>query len=123
VLDTSVLTSAHITRVEGELGISIVSIAELEFGVLVTTDDVKRAQRLARLRANLHSFEPIPVDANVASSYGQITAATRRAGRKSCARSLDLMIAATAHAHGARLITANLDDVSHLNDLIEIVQA
>ena len=63
------LTSSHITRVEGELGISIVSIAEPEFGVVVTTDDVKRAQRLARL------------------------------------------------------ITANLDDVSHLNDLIEIVQA
>ncbi len=123
VLDTSVLLASHTTRIEGELGISIVSVAELEFGVLVTTDDEKRARRLARLSAILRSFEPIPVDAIVASSYGQIAAATHRAGRKASACSLDLMIAATAHAHGARLITANIDDVRHLNDLIDIVQA
>ena len=33
------------------------------------------------------------------------------------------MIAATAHAHGARLITANPEDVRHLGDLLEIVPA
>jgi predicted nucleic acid-binding protein len=31
------------------------------------------------------------------------------------------MIAATAHAHGARLITSNIDDVRHLDGLIEII--
>ena len=31
------------------------------------------------------------------------------------------MIAATAHAHGARLVTANIEDVRHLDGLIEIV--
>jgi predicted nucleic acid-binding protein len=31
------------------------------------------------------------------------------------------MIAATAHAHGARLVTSNIDDVRHLESLIEIV--
>jgi predicted nucleic acid-binding protein len=33
------------------------------------------------------------------------------------------MIAATAHAHGARLVTANVEDVQHLRGLIEVVQA
>ena len=33
------------------------------------------------------------------------------------------MIAATAHAHGARLVTANVDDVKHLDGLVEIVRA
>jgi len=33
------------------------------------------------------------------------------------------MIAATAHAHGARLITANLEGVRHLGDLVDIVPA
>jgi hypothetical protein len=33
------------------------------------------------------------------------------------------MIATTAHAHAARLLTANVDDVKHLDDLVEIVQA
>jgi len=56
-------------------------------------------------------------------SYGELAAATHRAGCKSSARSVDLMIAATAHAHGARLVTANPDDVKHLDGLLEIVAA
>lgn len=99
----------------------MVSIAELQFGVLVAPTDERRAHRLARLSAILRSFEPLPVDGSVAASYGELAAATHRAGRKSSARSLDLMIAATAHAHGARLVTANPDDVRHLADLITIV--
>lgn len=123
ILDTSVLIAAAAVPVEGDIAISIVSIAELQFGVLVAPDDDRRAHRLARLSAILRSFEPLPVDAAVAASYGELAAATHRAGRKATARSLDLMIAATAHAHGARLVTANVDDVKHLDALIEIVQA
>ena len=121
VLDTSVLISVSLDSLEGEIAISMVSIAELHFGVLVAPDDQRRAARLARLSAILRAFEPLPVDASVAASYGQLAAATHRAGRKATARSLDLMIAATAHAHGAAFVTANADDVSHLSDLIEIV--
>lgn len=121
ILDTSVLIADHLDPVEGELAISVVSIAELQFGVLVAPDDERRAHRLARLSAILRSFEPLPVDAAVAASYGELAAATHRAGRKASARSLDLMIAATAHAHGARLLTANLDDFRHLDGLVDIV--
>lgn len=123
VLDTSILIAEAPARVAGEIAISIVSVAELQFGVLVARDDQGRARRLARLSAILRRFEPLPVDASVAASYGELAAATHRAGRKATSRSLDLMIAATAHAHGARLVTANSDDVSHLANLIEIVQA
>jgi predicted nucleic acid-binding protein len=121
ILDTSVLIAESPARVEGEIAISVVSIAELQFGVLVAPGDEKRAHRLARLSAILRNFEPLPVDSSVAASYGELAAATHKAGRKSTARSLDLMIAATAHAHGARLITANVADVSHLRKLVEIV--
>lgn len=121
VLDTSILIAEHVVAIDGEIAISVVSVAELQFGVLAAPDDLKRAHRLARLSAILHSFDPLPVDAAVAASYGQLAAATHRAGRKSSARSLDLMIAATAHAHGARLITANAVDVHHLADLLEII--
>ena len=123
VLDTSILIAEHVDPIEGEIAISVVSIAELQFGVLAAPDDLKRAQRLARLSAILRSFEPLPVDAAVATSYGQLAAATHRAGRKTNARSLDLMIAATAHAHGARLVTANIADVRHLADLVDIISA
>jgi len=121
VLDTSILISESPSRIEGDIAISIVSIAELQFGVLVAPSDERRAHRLARLSSILRSFEPLPVDGSVAASYGELAAATHRAGRKSTARSLDLMIAATAHAHGARLVTSNFVDVSHLSDLVEIV--
>ena len=123
ILDTGILTAEHPAPVDGDSAISIVSIAELRLGVLVATDDTRRAHRLARLSAILRSFEPLSVDAAVAASYGALAAATHRAGRKASARSLDLMIAATAHAHGARLVTANVDDVRHLDGLMEIVQA
>ena len=122
-LDTSILIAEAAVPVEGDIAISIVSIAELQFGVLVAPDDDRRAHRLARLSAILRSFEPLPVDAAVAASYGELAAATHRAGRKATARSLDLMIAATAHAHGARLVTANVDDVKHLDGLVEIMRA
>ena len=98
VLDTSILISERTAPIEGEIAISVVSIAELQFGVLVAPDDERRAHRLARLSAIVRSFEPLPVDGAVAASYGELAAATHRAGRKAGARSLDLMIAATAHA-------------------------
>ena len=122
VLDTSILIAESPARVDGDIAISVVSIAELQFGVLVAPDDERRAHRLARLSAILRNFEPLPVDSAVAASCGELAAATSRAGRKATARSLDLMIAATAHAHGARLVTSNVDDVKHLASLIEIVE-
>ncbi|MDQ1250290.1 MAG: hypothetical protein QG597_4669 [Actinomycetota bacterium] len=121
ILDTSVLISEEMQPIPGELAISVVSVAELQFGVLVAPDEARRAHRLARLTAILSTFEPLPVDAAVAASYAELAAATHRAGRKSRARNLDLMIAATAHAHDARLVTANLAGVEHLMDLLRIV--
>ena len=123
ILDTSVLIAERPAPMEGDIGVSVVSIAELQFGVLVAADDQSRARRLARLSAILRAFDPLPVDPAVAASYGRLAAATVRAGRKASAPSLDLMIAATAHAHGARLVTANPEDVRHLADIVEVVAA
>ena len=121
VLDTSVLIGNAPMHIDGDLAISAVSVAELHFGVLVAGDDRVRASRLARLSAIQSVFDPLPVDGFVASSYGILAAATVAAGRKREGRSLDVMIAATAHAHHARLITANPRDVQHLADYLDIV--
>ncbi len=122
VLDTSVLLLGEPPQIDGDLAISAITLAELHFGVLVTDDAAKRAQRLGRLAAIVRAFEPLPVDSAVAASYGELAAATRRSGRKAQPRALDLIIAATAHAHGARLATANPADVRHLDGLIAIVE-
>ncbi len=122
VLDTSVLIGSGLGSYDGEFTISVVSIAELQFGVLIAPSESQRAQRLARFSAITRVFEPLPVDTSVAASYAEIAAITYRSNRKSRARNLDLMIAATAHAHKARLVTANIKDVKHLDHILEIVE-
>ena len=122
VLDTSVLIGSTLDRLEGEFTISVVSIAELQFGVLIAPSESQRSHRLARLSAITRIFEPLPVDSSVAASYAEIASDTYRAKRKSSARSLDLMIAATALAHKARLVTANIKDVQHLDHILEILE-
>lgn len=121
VLDTSVLIATDVPELEGELAISAVSLAELHFGVLVTADPAIRAERLRRLSVLQQTFEPLPLDGQVAASYGQLAAAVASAGRQPRARVMDLLIAATAHAHGARLYTRNAGALAGLESLVDIV--
>jgi hypothetical protein len=121
VLDTSVLLATDVPELEGELAISVVSIAELHFGVLVTADPAIRAERLRRLSDFQRTFDPLPVDDDVAVSYGQLAAAVVASGRQPRARVMDLLIAATAHAHGARLHTRNPADLVGIEHLVDVV--
>ena len=119
ILDTSILI-AQVPRIGGDLAISVASIAELQFGVLVTQDPEIRAHRLSRLTKIQDVFSPLPVDEAVAISYGHLASATVRAGRQPRRRQFDLVIAATAHAHDACLVTRNVKDFEHLADLIDL---
>jgi toxin FitB len=121
VLDTSVMIATDVPPLEGELAISAAALAELNFGVLITTDSAVRAERLRRLLEFQRRFTALPVDEAVAISYGQLAAAAVAAGRKSRSRVMDLLIAATAHAHSARLYTRSAEDLLGLEDLVEIV--
>jgi predicted nucleic acid-binding protein len=121
VLDTSVLIAADVPQLEGELAISVASVAELHLGVLVTGDPAVRAERLRRLSGLQRTFDPLPVDDPVAVSYGLLAAAVAGTGRQPRSRVFDLLIAATAHAHGARLYTRNAADLVGIEDLVEIV--
>lgn len=56
----------------------------------------------------------------VAASYGMIAAALVAAGRQPRVRTTDLIIAATAHAHSARLYTRNPADFVGLEGLIDV---
>ena len=121
VLDTSVVIATDIAPLEGELAISAITLAELHFGILVAKQRKVRAERLRRLLVLQRTFDALPVDEAVAASYGQVAAAVVDAGRQPRARSMDLLIAATAHAHSARLYTRNADDFDGLDDLIDVV--
>jgi predicted nucleic acid-binding protein len=118
-----VVIATDVAPLEGELAISAVTLAELHYGVLVARDRAVRAERLRRLLLVQGTFDALPLDDAVAASYGQIAAAVADAGRQPRARSMDLLIAATAHAHSARLYTRNARDFDGLDDLIEVVVA
>ena len=121
VLDTSVLLGPAPRPLQEELAVSSVSLAELHFGVLVASSAVVRAERLRRLGVVERTFEALPVDAAVARAYGRLAAAVVDAGRQPRARALDLLIAATALAHDARLYTRNVADLVGLEDLLDVV--
>jgi predicted nucleic acid-binding protein len=121
ILDTSVLLATDVAELEGALAISAASLAELHFGVLVTVDPAIRAERLRRLSVLQSRFDALPVDDAVAASYGHLAAAVVQSGRQPRSRVMDLLVAATAHAHDARLYTRNAADLVGIEHLVDIV--
>ena len=121
ILDTSVIIATDVSVIPGVLAISSVTLAELQFGVMVAKTREVRAERLRRLSFLQQHFDTLPVDEAVAVSYGRLAAAVVEAGRQPRRRVMDLLIAATAHAHGARLFTRNPENFAGLDDLIDVV--
>ena len=121
LLDTSVVIADGVRPLDGELAISAVTLAELHFGVLVTNSAKLRAERLRRLSILQQRYDALPIDEAVAASYGRLASAVVAAGRRPRARAMDLLIAATAHAHEARLYTRNAADLKGADELVEVV--
>jgi len=120
ILDTSVVLAADVGPLPEDLAISIATLAELHYGVLVATNPATRAERLRRLSLLQRQFDALPIDDAVAASYGKLAASVAAAGRRPRARVVDLLIAATAHAHGARLYTRNPKDLAGAAELLDI---
>lgn len=121
VLDTSVILGSDVPPLEGDLAVSAATLAELHFGALVAGDPGVRAERLRRLALVERLFDPLAIDEEVARSYGRLAAAVASQGRRPRRRVMDILIAATAHAHGARLYTRNPGDLQGLDNLLDIV--
>jgi predicted nucleic acid-binding protein len=125
LLDTSVVIDWDMPEVAAAVpavsAVSVVTFAELAAGPHLAASPVERARRQARLQQLESVFDPLPVDRNVARSYGQLVAAVAAAGRKDRRRMADLLIAATAHAHGLDLYTRNPEDTTGLDELLQVV--
>ncbi|MGB6163838.1 MAG: hypothetical protein WCF33_12120 [Pseudonocardiaceae bacterium] len=61
------------------------------------------------------------VDDAVTASYGMLATAMAQHGRQPRFRVMDLLIAAAAHVHSARLYTRNSADFTGLEQHLEIV--
>ncbi len=97
--------------------ISVITLAELSVGPLVTDDEAERARRLAHVQQAEADFDPIPFDAAGARAFGQVAASLRRSGRKRAARAFDALLAATAMANGLPLYTCNPADFAGIDGL------
>jgi predicted nucleic acid-binding protein len=105
-----------------ELAISALTLAELATGPHATGDDSMRALRQLQIQAVEANVETLPFDPSCARAYGPVYAAAMSVGRKPRGtRAVDLMIAATALAHGLPLWTRNAKDLRGLEELLEIV--
>jgi predicted nucleic acid-binding protein len=119
LLDTSVLIPAE---GPGDLegAISVASLAELHFGVLVAREEDERARRAQRLGVVEATFEPLPLDAAVGREWGRLAAAVASRGAQPRRRAVDLAIAATANVHGVPLLTHNAGDFQVIADLVDV---
>lgn len=119
LLDTSVLIGAE-RGPEDEAAISVVSLTELHFGVLVAPDEEARASRVQRLGIIESHFDALPFDAAAARECGRLHAAVAQRGGQPRQRALDLAIAATANVHGVPLLTYNGKDFQIISDLVDV---
>ena len=100
----------------------MLTLAELSAGPYAASDELARARRQDRLQRVEADVEALPFELRCARAYGRVYAAVAANGRKARgARSVDLMIAATALSHEIPLYTRNLKDLRGLEELIEIV--
>jgi hypothetical protein len=125
LVDTSVvidLEQIELAALPVEIAVSAITLAELAAGPHATSDPAERARRQDRLQRAEATFEPLPVDADVARAYGRVYATIAASGRKARGRrALDLLMAATAVATGLPLYTRNPDDFAGLSDLLQVV--
>lgn len=119
LLDTSVLIAAE-KGPEEDAAISVVSLTELHFGVLVARDDEARALRVRRLGAIEEHFDALPFDAATARECGRLHALVAGRGGAPRRRAMDLAIAATANVHGVPLMTYNIKDFQLIADELDL---
>src|SRR5579862_8397127 len=112
LLDTSVFIATESGRPRSEMAgvteteISVVTLAELTLGVLMA-NDVDRPARVATLSAVESTWEPMPVDAEVARQFARIVAALRASRRR--VPILDALVAATAIVDRIPVVTQDRD--------------
>ena len=97
----------------GDLCISSITMAELEYGVC---NSLRPEQNRLALMLFLSNIEVIPFDGDAARSYGEIRYDLKRKGKLIGAN--DLLIAAHARSLGYTLITNNTKEYERVEGLL-----
>lgn len=112
MLDTSVFIageggrSLDTDRLPQQPAVTVVTIGELQVGVLAAPDTATRARRLSTL-TGASAVSPLPVTAEAARRWAELRVRLAEQGRR--AKVNDLWIAAVAQAHGMDVVTQDDD--------------
>jgi predicted nucleic acid-binding protein len=112
LLDTSVFIAREVDRPLGELPtrvtISVVTIGELQLGLLSAPDAASRARRGDTL-ALAKTAEPVPINESVMGAWARLVVDCRAAGIHRTVKLTDALIAATAIDIGLPVVTQDDD--------------
>lgn len=112
LLDTSVFIARESGRAVANLpqrvALSVITIGELQLGVLNADDSLTRSRRADTL-ALARAADPILVSEAVMVSWARLVADCRAAGVHRAVKLTDALIAATAIEHGLPVVTQDAD--------------
>jgi predicted nucleic acid-binding protein len=127
LLDTSVFiareTGPSLGELPGRAALSVVTLGELQLGVLSAADSATRARRADTL-ALARGADPIAVSEAVMVTWAGIVDDCRRAGVRRAVKLVDSLIAATAVQHGLPVITqdADYDELAAAHAALEVIR-
>jgi predicted nucleic acid-binding protein len=112
LLDTSVFIARETKRPLRELpdrvAVSVVTIGELQLGILHASNDTTRARRADTL-ALARAADPIPIGEAIMVTWARLVSASKAAGVHRTIKLTDALIAATAIEHGLPVVTQDTD--------------
>jgi predicted nucleic acid-binding protein len=116
LLDTSIFiareTDRRVAELPEQVAVSVVTLGELQLGVLAADDETARARRGDTL-ALARTADPIPITESVMSAWARLVIDCRAAGIHRTVKLTDALIAATAIEHGLPVVTQD-DDFAQL---------
>ena len=127
LLDTSVFIARETDRELGELpdrvAVSVVTIGELQLGVLNAADADARARRADTL-ALARSADPIPISEAVMVAWARLVADCKAADIHRTVKLTDALIAATAVEHGLPVVSqdGDFEQIARAHRVLDVLQ-
>ena len=127
LLDTSVFIARETGRPLGDLpehvAVSVVTVGELQLGVLSADDATTRARRSDTL-ALARTADPIPISEAVMVSWARLVVDCRTVGVQRTVKLTDALIAATAVEHGLPVVTQDddYDQMSAAHPALQVIK-
>jgi predicted nucleic acid-binding protein len=126
LLDTSVFIANESGRpladLPAEVAVSVVTLGELQLGVLNAVDADTRRRRADTL-ALARAADPIPISEAIMVAWARLVADCRAAGVHRTIKLTDALIAATAIEHGLPVVTQDADynQISQAHPALRVV--